>query len=240
MPKTKDAFALHDFDTNHFFFREGLLKSDRFFILEDFWTCDTDKEFINFIHFIIDALLGANEYGRANCFVTYMKEIDRDLLTYSKRIKRHCLRLNELSSRIRQAFLDEKIPVELIRTKMRRLDALIVSYQAIDKDAQSLREYLTALISQVEYQLREQYRGTFSKRLRLARRNAKLTQTRMADALGISVAAYTRYENNDREPSLANLARIAKILNVSIDWLLGIEKTSEVEPDEVDPKDLPF
>ena len=43
-----------------------------------------------------------------------------------------------------------------------------------------------------------------------------------AAKLGISSVAYLRYEKSQREPSLSMLAEIAKIFNVSTDYLLGV------------------
>lgn len=48
-----------------------------------------------------------------------------------------------------------------------------------------------------------------------------LTQRQMAERLGISQPSYIRYENGKAEPTLANLAKIADIFDVSVDYLLG-------------------
>lgn len=61
----------------------------------------------------------------------------------------------------------------------------------------------------------------FKKRLSDERKNAKLTQTEMAERLGIKQPSYIRYENGTSEPSLETLAKIADILEVSVDFLLG-------------------
>lgn len=39
--------------------------------------------------------------------------------------------------------------------------------------------------------------------------------------LGISQPSYIRYENGTSEPTLENLVKIAEILDVSTDYLLG-------------------
>ena len=61
----------------------------------------------------------------------------------------------------------------------------------------------------------------FNKRLRLARIKKKLTQQKMADQLEISLNAYQKYEQAERAPSLETLVKIADILEVSTDYLLG-------------------
>ncbi len=43
----------------------------------------------------------------------------------------------------------------------------------------------------------------------------------MAEKLGISQPSYIRYESGTSEPTLENLTKIANILDVSVDYLLG-------------------
>lgn len=49
------------------------------------------------------------------------------------------------------------------------------------------------------------------------------TQRDIADYLGCAPSVYSRYETGDREPSLDILVKIAHYLNVSVDFVLGIE-----------------
>lgn len=60
----------------------------------------------------------------------------------------------------------------------------------------------------------------FNKRLRQSRMNKKMTQQKMADTLEMSLNAYQKYEQAEREPSLETLVKIADLLDVSIDYLL--------------------
>ena len=60
----------------------------------------------------------------------------------------------------------------------------------------------------------------FNKRLRAIRMNRKYTQQYMADALGVSLNAYQKYEQAERSPSLDCLVQIADILSVPTDILL--------------------
>lgn len=61
----------------------------------------------------------------------------------------------------------------------------------------------------------------FSKRLREMRKERKLTQQQMADMLNVSLNGFQKYEQAERSPSLDCLVRIADILDVSTDYLLG-------------------
>ena len=62
------------------------------------------------------------------------------------------------------------------------------------------------------------------------------TQQDMADSLFIRVQAYQRYESGEREPGFDKLVQIAKKLEVSTDYLLGL--TGE-EPFDESQTNLP-
>ena len=63
---------------------------------------------------------------------------------------------------------------------------------------------------------------SFAQRLKELRTENNLTQTQIAAKLGIRQQSYTRYENGTGEPSLDTLIAIAKLFNVSVDYLLGL------------------
>lgn len=61
----------------------------------------------------------------------------------------------------------------------------------------------------------------FNKRLRSSRMKNRYTQQNMADMLDISLNAYQKYEQAERSPSLDCLVKMADILKVPTDYLLG-------------------
>lgn len=61
----------------------------------------------------------------------------------------------------------------------------------------------------------------FGKRLRSVRMARHLTQQRISDLVGIALRTYQCYEQGVREPSLDTLVKLADILNVPTDYLLG-------------------
>jgi transcriptional regulator with XRE-family HTH domain len=61
----------------------------------------------------------------------------------------------------------------------------------------------------------------FHQRLRRLRTARKITQTRVAELLGVSPRAYTRWENGDATPLFGTVVKIADILDVSLDELAG-------------------
>ena len=60
----------------------------------------------------------------------------------------------------------------------------------------------------------------FPSQLRAARTAAGLTQRQVADALGITNSTYCGYETGKREPDVAKIKQLSKILNVPADDLL--------------------
>jgi transcriptional regulator with XRE-family HTH domain len=69
----------------------------------------------------------------------------------------------------------------------------------------------------------------FHQRLRQLRVARKLTQSRLAELLGVSPRVYTRWENGDATPLFGTVVKIADILDVSLDELAG-RKESNGEP----------
>lgn len=61
----------------------------------------------------------------------------------------------------------------------------------------------------------------FYKRIKELRKRNKFTQQNMADMLNISLNGYQKYEQSERQPSLDMLVKIADILQVPTDYLLG-------------------
>ena len=77
----------------------------------------------------------------------------------------------------------------------------------------------------------------FSERLKKLRKQAQLTQVDVAEKLGISQPAYASWERGIKRPTQENLVKIAQILNVSVDYLVG---NSEEKLDELDNIELLF
>ena len=71
----------------------------------------------------------------------------------------------------------------------------------------------------------------FSERLKKLRKQAQLTQVDVAEKLGISQPAYASWERGVKKPTQENLVKIAQVLNVSVDYLVGNseEKLDNIE-----------
>ena len=66
-----------------------------------------------------------------------------------------------------------------------------------------------------------------NERLKAARESAKMSQAEIAAKIGVSQPAYCYMENGDKIPSLPVAKQLAKILNVSLDYLVGLSEDNE-------------
>ena len=69
--------------------------------------------------------------------------------------------------------------------------------------------------------------SAFAERLKLLRKARSISQARLADLLAIDPRAYSRWERGDNAPHLDTLIKIADILQVTLDELVGRSKPSE-------------
>ena len=61
---------------------------------------------------------------------------------------------------------------------------------------------------------------TFGEKLKEARKESGLSQEQLAEKMSVSRAAIAKWENDKGMPDINNLKAIAKLLNISIDYLL--------------------
>ena len=62
-----------------------------------------------------------------------------------------------------------------------------------------------------------------NEKLKLLRKEKGISQKVVAKALGITLSAYSNYEQGIREPSNDILVKLCKYFCVSADYLLGLE-----------------
>lgn len=75
----------------------------------------------------------------------------------------------------------------------------------------------------------------FAERLKTLRESRKLTQARLAELIGVNSRAYNRWERGNFIPQLDTLVKIADVLNVTLDELVG-RTTTVREPAVHNPK----
>lgn len=62
---------------------------------------------------------------------------------------------------------------------------------------------------------------SIGEKLKMLRHQRKVTQAKVSDAIGISVQALSRYENDRAEPDIEVLSRLALYYQVDINYLYG-------------------
>ncbi|HLS10433.1 helix-turn-helix transcriptional regulator [Lentibacillus sp.] len=77
----------------------------------------------------------------------------------------------------------------------------------------------------------------FGTRMKELRKKRNISQEHAAQALGISRARYSHYENNYVEPDIELIRKIADFYNVKVDYLLGRTDIAD-DDDEAQLQDL--
>ena len=63
----------------------------------------------------------------------------------------------------------------------------------------------------------------FNENLKWAREQKGLSQKDVAEKIGVAKSTYSLYESGNREPNVQTIKKIADVLGVSADELLGID-----------------
>ena len=79
---------------------------------------------------------------------------------------------------------------------------------------------------------------SFGERLRIARQSQGLTQQQLAELIGVSRSTVAMWETGEHQPDLDTVSKLATILKVSVDFLLG--KTEDPTSLEQRLKDQPW
>lgn len=70
--------------------------------------------------------------------------------------------------------------------------------------------------------------NTLGEKIQEFRKQAGLSQEKLAEAVGVSRQAVTKWESNNSAPSTDNLFQLAEIFNISLNELTGIDKEDSV------------
>jgi transcriptional regulator with XRE-family HTH domain len=75
----------------------------------------------------------------------------------------------------------------------------------------------------------------FGERVHLMRRRRKMTQKELGEAIGVSKTTIFRMESGEFSDASQQIALMARALNVSADYLLGLQDAPEpLEPEPVE------
>lgn len=74
---------------------------------------------------------------------------------------------------------------------------------------------------------------TLGDRIKAIRTKKNISQQELADALHVNRSAISLYETNRKSPSRENTYKIATVLGVSIDYLLGLQTEPSFQTEEI-------
>ena len=75
---------------------------------------------------------------------------------------------------------------------------------------------------------------TLGKRIAANRKRLGITQDRLAEQLGVTPQAVSKWENDQSCPDIATLPKLAEIFGISVDALLGVTQSQEVPVHEAE------
>ena len=206
--KTKDAFAMRDFDKDKILQRKLFVRAE---IGGEFFLKDNRKS-------DAEILKSFQETGDVNVNENNLKKL-RVLL--------------EIATHYQEKFIDKRHLPRLTRFKRatknkelrQRADELQKKYDDVADTFTIFELILRQDIEKLERAISNYHSRTFTARLKQARLDRGLTQQELADSAGVHRIALTEYENlnKEREPKLITAVMLAKRLGVSLDWLTGIK-----------------
>lgn len=77
-----------------------------------------------------------------------------------------------------------------------------------------------------------------AERIKFLREQKRLTQAELAKKLGITRSSVNAWEMGISVPSTQYIVELANIFSVSTDYLLGVVKTSSIDINGLDDKDI--
>ena len=72
---------------------------------------------------------------------------------------------------------------------------------------------------------------TIGEKIRLQRKRVNMKQEELGDNLGISAKTIQRWEAGERMPNTSIIPNLAKTLNTSVEYLMGVDDAKDVKPE---------
>ena len=215
MPKTRNAFAFRDFDAAKIlqrpYFRQfGFSDASDAEILTALTATDSDElaeleeknQRLNDVFRLLDKLRIKSINHSNKRLETYRRAL-AEKIAAAQMAGAETLSLQNRYNR------EQGLALEYVLSVPQTIADLMIAVEKIWQDS--------------EQRLQAAYRRRFGERLRQARERAGLSRKELGDAINISPAGYAYYERGQRDVTPTSLIRIARLLKVSADWLIGLE-----------------
>lgn len=202
--KTKNAFAFRNFDSARIlqrpFFKNFYFDSDK-----------SDAEILESLNNTIEDSVDSWE---KNLYA--IKAILDRLEEFRHLIDRHNkTRLNKYNKK--------KSKSKKMKTTELQDFVPIIEYSSASNDVLKLMNKFKNFYCDIEKKLQERYRKDFANRLKHARQALGLTQKQLGALIQVSPQAFYLYENGKRDVSVPTIIRLAKVLNMDGNQILGLE-----------------
>lgn len=203
--KTKDAFALRDFNKNKFLqrpmFKNIEIDGEKF--LKD--NSREDKA-------ILESFAATDNVNSNELNLRKLQAIQDILIYYQEKLidRHHIPRLIRFKRKTKNP--DLKVRAGLLHE----------NYDNIATEITMIIPEIKERIAELEKIIQQQNKYILAQRLKQARKAAGLTQKKLASAVNMTQGGYVSYEIARREPPLTTLIRLSKVLDKTTDWLLGI------------------
>ncbi len=204
--KTKDAFALANFDKDRIlsrsFFRSLNLPSDK-----------TDKEILQSFN--------CSTVEEIEQTVEELSEILQRLKEYHTRIRKHFERLENLSKKFAVEYAD--IGDKDSRIRFQRTKNMLLSYKLFVDSIVALGGVIREEIDGSKNLFETTCRRNFAERLKQVRKSAGMTQREFAKATEFTQTDIANYERAMKLPGFLSLRRLIKYTNRDANFWLGVD-----------------
>ena len=202
--KTKNAFAFRDFDSSRILQRP-------FFRNFHFDPNKSDADILESLSKVTEDSVDSWE---RNLYV--IKATHERLIKFRHLINRHNENRLDKYNKLKSKSQDVKI-TELVRP------APIMEYFSASLSVLELINKFKKLYCEIEKKIQVRYRKDFGSRLRRIRQDLKLTQAKFGDLVQVSPQVFSLYERGEHDVPIHTIIRLAKVLDMSSDQILGLK-----------------
>ena len=201
--KTKNAFALSGFDKQRILQRP-FFKTFRF-------GDKTDEEILK----TLDAADEDSVDDMENKLET-VKAVHERLEAFMRLIDKHCQKRCDKYNRIKMKMLG----VDIFELQRR---APTLEYFTASLDCIELADKLAQRYFELEKKIQERYQRELAARIKEARLKLGMRQKELGDKVQVSPQGFSRYERCERDIPIHTVIRLAKVLGMSGDEILGLK-----------------
>ena len=202
--KTKNAFAFRDFDSSRIlqrpFFKNFYFEPDK-----------SDAEILESLNNVTEDFVDIWERR-----LYEIKAILDRLTEFRHLIDRH----NELRL---DKYNKKKSMSENVKITELKHPAHVMEYFSASLSVAELINKFKTLYCRIDKNIQARYRKEFANRLKQGRKSLGLTQKKVGDLIGVSPQAFYLYEKGKRDAPIPTIIRLAKVLNMSGNQILGFE-----------------